>query len=425
MEDRVVEVPCLGQCDERSRGLRRQLGVERDRERSTGRVERQRYGLRRVERFRGSVDRLGLTRLRCLDGRALVAARRHGFGRVAAATATAGELNASNATTRRTRTACDPIHRCPNVTRCEWAVGGDELMVAYHDVEWGVPSHDDRHLFEMLTLEGAQAGLSWSTILRKREGYREAFAGFDPHVVAGYTADDVAAPPRRSRDRPQPPEGRVDDRECNPRARRASERGQLRCVPVGVCRRRADRQRAGDDVRSSCRDRAFARAVEGPETTRLRLRRPDDLLRVHAGRRHRRRPHGRLLPPQGVISVTTTPIRYARSGDVNIAYQVTGARVSDDVRPGRGLVARVRRPRVPRAERHRGSSAPLRGEILSLRARRDRYQVGEVDELNRRSHSCDALVVTLDVAALPPDLLRRDEELLDPLGLFDVAVSFT
>jgi DNA-3-methyladenine glycosylase I len=78
-----------------------------------------------------------------------------------------------------------------NVTRCEWAEGADELMLAYHDEEWGVPSHDDRHLYEMLTLEGAQAGLSWSTILRKREGYRHAFAGFDPQVVAGFTREDV------------------------------------------------------------------------------------------------------------------------------------------------------------------------------------------------------------------------------------------
>ena len=77
------------------------------------------------------------------------------------------------------------------VTRCEWAAGADELMRAYHDEEWGVPSHDDRHLFEMLTLEGAQAGLSWSTILRKREGYQRAFAGFDPAVVAGFRAKDV------------------------------------------------------------------------------------------------------------------------------------------------------------------------------------------------------------------------------------------
>ncbi len=79
----------------------------------------------------------------------------------------------------------------PNVTRCDWAAGEDELMLAHHDEEWGVPSHDDRHLYELLTLEGAQAGLSWSTILRKREGYRRVFAGFDPEIVARYTREDV------------------------------------------------------------------------------------------------------------------------------------------------------------------------------------------------------------------------------------------
>jgi DNA-3-methyladenine glycosylase I len=78
-----------------------------------------------------------------------------------------------------------------SVRRCEWASGSDELMLAYHDEEWGVPSHDDRHLFELITLEGAQAGLSWSTILRKREGYRQAFAGFDPQAVARFTGRDV------------------------------------------------------------------------------------------------------------------------------------------------------------------------------------------------------------------------------------------
>ncbi|HET9023730.1 MAG TPA: DNA-3-methyladenine glycosylase I [Burkholderiaceae bacterium] len=70
--------------------------------------------------------------------------------------------------------------------RCAWA-GDDPLMVAYHDDEWGVPSHDERHLFEMLVLEGAQAGLSWSTILRKRAGYREAFDDFDVDRVARFT----------------------------------------------------------------------------------------------------------------------------------------------------------------------------------------------------------------------------------------------
>ena len=71
------------------------------------------------------------------------------------------------------------------VSRCAWA-GSDPLYQAYHDQEWGVPVHDDRLLFEFLTLEGAQAGLSWITILRKREAYRAAFAGFDPAVVASF-----------------------------------------------------------------------------------------------------------------------------------------------------------------------------------------------------------------------------------------------
>lgn len=78
-----------------------------------------------------------------------------------------------------------------NTFRCPWC-GNDPLYMAYHDTEWGVPLHDDTRLFEMLTLEGAQAGLSWLTILRKREGYRRAFAGFDPQKVAAFTDDDVA-----------------------------------------------------------------------------------------------------------------------------------------------------------------------------------------------------------------------------------------
>jgi DNA-3-methyladenine glycosylase I len=78
----------------------------------------------------------------------------------------------------------------PESLRCPWA-GTDPLYVAYHDEEWGVPSRDDRHLFEMLVLEGAQAGLSWITILRKREGYRRAFAGFDPAKVARFGPKDV------------------------------------------------------------------------------------------------------------------------------------------------------------------------------------------------------------------------------------------
>jgi DNA-3-methyladenine glycosylase I len=74
--------------------------------------------------------------------------------------------------------------------RCPWC-GNDPLYVRYHDEEWGVPLHDDRRLFEMLTLEGAQAGLSWLTILRKREHYRKVFEDFDPARVARFGAHDV------------------------------------------------------------------------------------------------------------------------------------------------------------------------------------------------------------------------------------------
>jgi DNA-3-methyladenine glycosylase I len=76
--------------------------------------------------------------------------------------------------------------------RCPWP-GTDPLYLAYHDHEWGVPAHDDRHLFEMLILEGAQAGLSWATILHKRQRYREVFDRFDPASVADYDERKVAA----------------------------------------------------------------------------------------------------------------------------------------------------------------------------------------------------------------------------------------
>jgi DNA-3-methyladenine glycosylase I len=75
--------------------------------------------------------------------------------------------------------------------RCGWAKG--ELYIRYHDEEWGVPVHDDRTLFEFLILEGAQAGLSWSTILNKRENYRRAFDGFDPRIIAKYQSKKIRA----------------------------------------------------------------------------------------------------------------------------------------------------------------------------------------------------------------------------------------
>ena len=79
-----------------------------------------------------------------------------------------------------------------SVSRCEWALA-DPLLLAYHDTEWGIPDHDDRKLFEFLVLEGAQAGLSWLTVLKKRDNFRKAFDGFDPKRVAQYDARKVRA----------------------------------------------------------------------------------------------------------------------------------------------------------------------------------------------------------------------------------------
>jgi DNA-3-methyladenine glycosylase I len=91
--------------------------------------------------------------------------------------------NSSDINTRRT---C-----MTTLTRCNW-VNTDPLYIAYHDEEWGVPTHDDQHLFEFILLEGAQAGLSWYTILKKRENYRAAFDGFDPAKVARYDDAKIA-----------------------------------------------------------------------------------------------------------------------------------------------------------------------------------------------------------------------------------------
>src|SRR4249920_3723942 len=205
MEDRVVEVAGARERHERRRRLRREPGVERHGERPATRVEHERVRLRFVERCRRCLARARVARRGRLDAHALRerggsrGRRRLGCG--LSAPATAGEERRGDEHGEEGAHGLRSYPSMSKLTRCEWAAEGDELMLAYHDSEWGVPSHDDRHLFELLILEGAQAGLSWSTILRKRENYRRAFAGFKPELVAGLDPGSLLADPGIVRNR--------------------------------------------------------------------------------------------------------------------------------------------------------------------------------------------------------------------------------
>ena len=141
-------------------------------------------------------------------------------------------------------------------------VAGNPLYVAYHDEEWGVPSHDDRYLFEMLTLEGAQAGLSWSTILKKRDGYRRAFAGFDTSKVArfdGRKVERLLQDPGQ-----QEPEQQVEpDTLREPPGREQTANGQRGIPDEGDEQRdeQEPRQDPGADVHATCHFRAVDRGA--------------------------------------------------------------------------------------------------------------------------------------------------------------------
>ena len=164
-------------------------------------------------------------------------------------------------------------------------------MRRYHDEEWGVPSHDDSHLFEMLILEGAQAGLSWSTILNKRENYRRAFDGFDPARVARYGDQKVASlleDPGIVRNRLK-----VRGTVTNAQAFLAVQRRIriVRPLPVGLGRRCTGGQPAADHVRPAGPHRAVRSGGQGPEAARVHLRGVDHrLLLPPVGGRGRRPP---------------------------------------------------------------------------------------------------------------------------------------
>jgi DNA-3-methyladenine glycosylase I len=179
--------------------------------------------------------------------------------------------------------------------RCAWAQGGDAQYLAYHDHEWGVPVHDDRKLFEFLILEGAQAGLSWSTILKKREGYRAAFADFDPVRVAAFGETETAAlllNPGIVRNRLK-----IAAAVTNARAflEVQSEFGSFDAYVWRLRRRASDRQCVADAVGGPGPDGGIRRAVEGPRPARLQVRRHHDHVRAHAGDGDGERPYGRLL----------------------------------------------------------------------------------------------------------------------------------
>ena len=182
-----------------------------------------------------------------------------------------------------------------SLTRCSWA--RTPLGIAYHDAEWGVPVHDDTTLFEFLTLEGAQAGLSWETILKKREAYREAFLNFDPARVARFTPVRIERLLQNAgivRNRLKI-ESTVAQRARVPR--RSEGVRQLRCLRLGLRRTELRWTTAGSSLETLPARTAESDALEpGSVAPRIQVRRLDDLLRVHASGRTGQRSHDRLFP---------------------------------------------------------------------------------------------------------------------------------
>ena len=185
------------------------------------------------------------------------------------------------------------------LARCPWPKH-DPLYVAYHDEEWGVPEYDDRALFEKLILDGFQAGLSWITILRKRDNFRAAFDGFEPEKIARYTPKKI--------ERLMNDAGIVRNRakiEGAVGSARAyledhGERAGLRAIAVGPSRRQAEAQHVPQHQAGAGGNRIVAQDVEGARRARLQIRRPDHRLCLHAGGRHGQRPSGRLSPACGL-----------------------------------------------------------------------------------------------------------------------------
>ena len=180
-------------------------------------------------------------------------------------------------------------------TRCFWP-GADALYLRYHDNEWGRPVDDDRRLFEKLCLEGFQAGLSWITILRKRENFRAAFAGFRLREGRAVRCARGEALPRRCRHRAPSRQDRIGHQQRQARSG-AGRRGGLARRFLLALRAATEEPAEASRPRGACRNAEHAGidgAVEGAEAARLVFRRADHGLRLHAGDGARQRPPRRL-----------------------------------------------------------------------------------------------------------------------------------
>ena len=178
--------------------------------------------------------------------------------------------------------------------RCPWAESSS-LMQAYHDSEWGRICHDDQYLFEMLTLEGAQAGLSWQSILQRREGYRQAFHRFQIHKVAEMTDEELEA----LRENPGIIRNRLKIYSVRKNARvvqaLAREWGSFDALALAFYRRKAHRGALEDHGGGTGRVRFITADQPGTEETRRFLCRTGDYLFLPPGGRHSKGPSGRML----------------------------------------------------------------------------------------------------------------------------------
>ena len=204
--------------------------------------------------------------------------------------------------TKKTNTPTASKPTTDGKERCGWGARGGDLMMAYHDTEWGVPVHDDQKQFEFLTLESAQAGLSWLVVLRKREAYRRAFADFDPEKVARFTAkriEKLIADPGIIRNRLKITAAITNAQKF---LEVQEEFGTFdkyiwsfvggQAHPESACEHEA---RAGHVER-------IRRAEQRSQAARLQVRRQHDRVRTHASRRHGQRPSRDVLSAQALCA---------------------------------------------------------------------------------------------------------------------------